>query len=84
MWQDIAITILSICFVIALIPQISNGFKTKKSTVSKLTALITFVGAYIMAFVFFTLELYSSTIVQSIAGTFWFIIFIQSIIYRNN
>ncbi|MCK9595632.1 hypothetical protein M0R19_00380 [Candidatus Pacearchaeota archaeon] len=83
MWQDIAITIISIIFGIALAPQVMRGFKTKKATVIFSTALVTFLGAYVVASIYFTLKLYSAMIIQVLLGTLWFALFIQSIIYKK-
>lgn len=84
MWQDIVISIISITASIALIPQVINGFKTKRKIISIFTSLITFIGLYILSFVYLTLKLNFSTIITMITGTLWLILFIQSIIYKNN
>jgi len=83
MWQDIVISIISVTAGIALIPQVTTGFKTKRKTISVFTALITFIGLYILSFVYFTLNLNFSTIITLITGTLWLILFIQSVIYNK-
>ena len=84
MWQDIAITIISILFGIALAPQVIRGFKTKKTAMVVSTALVTFIGAFLIAAIYLTLKLYSAMVIQVILGTLWFILFIQSIMYSKN
>jgi hypothetical protein len=83
MWQDIVITIASIGFSVALIPQVISGFKTKRKTINFSTALITFIGIYAMAVSFLTLGLYFSATMNFISGTLWFLLFIQSIVYKK-
>jgi hypothetical protein len=83
MWQDIVIAVASIFLSYAIIPQILYGFKKKKKTVTCQTALITVIGVYAIAFSFFTLQLYFSAIMNSITGTLWLILFIQSVIYKD-
>jgi len=83
MWQDIIITIVGIILDLAMLPQIMRGFKLKKKMIASSTALITMAGVFIVGFVFFTLKLYFSTLIQFIGGTFWMILFIQSVRYKN-
>jgi len=84
MWQDIALSIILVLLNIALVPQIIKGFKTKKKNIAFSTGLITVTGIYFAAFIYFTLNLYFSVVIELIGGTLWFILFIQSIIYRKN
>lgn len=84
MWQDLAIALISVIFDIALIPQIIYGYKTKKKTISNSTAFITFIGLYLTTLIYFTLHLYFSTVLNFICATFWLILFVQSITYKNN
>jgi len=83
MWQDIAITTIMILFAYALVPQIARGFKLKKRLVSIQTSLITFLGMYVLSYIYLTLKLNFSTIVSLITGTLWLILFIQGIIYKK-
>lgn len=82
-WQDIVISIVNIVFIIALIPQIYNGFKLKKGSVIIATSLPTFIGLYVVAIVFYTLELYYSSFVTVIGGILWTILFIQRLKYKT-
>jgi len=82
MWQDYIITLSVIAFSYALIPQIYQGFKKKKGFITIQTSLITSLGMYALTYVYFTLNLYFSTIMVFITGTLWLILFIQKIIYK--
>jgi len=82
MWQDIIITIMMIAFSYALLPQVYYGFKQKKSTINIQTSLITFLGMYVLAFIYSTLNLTFSTIIALITGSLWMLLFIQRIIYK--
>jgi uncharacterized protein with PQ loop repeat len=83
MWQDLAITIVGIILNLAMLPQITRGFKLKRKMMASSTALITTIGVFIVGYVFFTLNLYFSALLQLVGGTFWAILFIQSRIYKN-
>jgi len=82
MWQDYIITLSVLAFSYALIPQIYQGFKKKKGFITIQTSLITSLGMYALTYVYFTLNLYFSTIMVFITGTLWLILFIQKIIYK--
>ncbi|VVB82600.1 Uncharacterised protein [uncultured archaeon] len=84
MWQDYAITTLFIILNAALVPQIVHGFKIKKRMISPLTGIMTAIPMYLLAIIFFTLGLTFSMIMEIIGGSLWFILLIQSIIYKNN
>ena len=80
-WQDIIISISQILFSIALLPQIYLGFKNRKCSITLMTSVPTFIGLYAISFCFYTLSLYFSAIISLVAGTLWFILFLQRIIY---
>ena len=81
-WQDITITAVNIIFAYALIPQVYQGFKEKKGFINLQTGLLTALGMYTLAFVFFTLNLIFSTIMVIFVGTLWLSLLIQKIIYK--
>jgi len=74
-WQDIVITIVMISFSYALLPQIYQGFKKKKGFINLQTSGITGLGMFTLAFVYFTLELYFSTIMVFVGAILWTILF---------
>jgi len=84
MWQDILLTGLNIMFSFALVPQIIHNFKTKKKNIAISTGLVSSLGMYAVSFIYFTLNLYATTIVGIVSGTLWLTLLIQSIVYRNN
>ena len=81
-WQDIVISISTLLFSYALIPQIIHGFRNKKKTITTQTSVITFVGLYTISVCFFTLKLYLSAIMDFVSGSLWLIIFLQGILYK--
>jgi len=83
MWQDFTLMIVAICLNIAMLPQIIKGFKAKKKMMASSTTLITVIGIFIVGFVYLSLNLYFSAVLQLIGGILWLILFIQSIIYKN-
>lgn len=82
LWQDFVITATSIVFSAALIPQIYRGFKDKKGHIAYATSIPTFAGLYLMCYVYFTLDLFLSTVVCFITGTMWLTLFVQKLIYK--
>ncbi len=80
-WQDTIISICIVLFSYALIPQVYQGFKEKKGFVNTQTSFITFIGMYVLSFVYFTLGLYFSFIMGVITGTLWFLLFVQKMVY---
>jgi len=82
MWQDLVITISTLLLGYALIPQVVDGFKKRKGTVTIQTSLITALGLYTIAICLFTLGLYFSFIMNLFTGTLWAVLLIQKIIYK--
>jgi hypothetical protein len=83
MWQDIALSIVSVLFNIALVPQILYGRKIKRKTIATSTAALTSIGAIFIAYIYFTLGLYLSVAIQFIGTILWIILLIQSIKYKK-
>lgn len=77
LWQDYLLTIINITFSLALFPQVISGFKEKKGFINYATSIPTFIGLYIICFVYLTLNLYLSAGICLITGTLWFLLFIQ-------
>ncbi|MDP3880879.1 MAG: hypothetical protein Q8Q32_01710 [bacterium] len=82
-WQDIAITIASVVFTVALVPQLVYGFREKRASMQRITSIPTFIGLYVVAFSYFTLELYFSCAITSMAATIWLLFYIQTILYAK-
>ena len=81
-WQDLVISIASMIFIYALIPQIYISHKNKKKNINFQTAFLTTIGLFTTAIAFLTLKLYFSSITSFISGTCWYVLTIQSIVYR--
>jgi len=82
-WQDIIVAIASILFGYSLLYQVYKGYKEKKGFLSIQTSLLTSIGLYALAFVYFTLGLFISTSITTFNGTMWLLLFIQRIIYKR-
>ena len=83
LWQDIVLTISNFLFTYSLIPQVLHGFKTKKTTILSITALLTVIGLYSGAIATFTLDLYFAAIIMAVNGTLWLFLLIQAISYKK-
>jgi len=81
-WQDYIITIATILFGYALLPQVYHNFKIKKTTITVQTSTITFLGLYTLSIMFLTLNLYFSAAANLITGTLWAVLLMQKLIYR--
>jgi len=78
LWQDIVIAIVSLLFGFILIPQLKDVL-SGKTVLNGITALFTTLGLFIMAFTFFTLNLYISVVAETFSGVIWLLLFILSI-----
>ncbi|HJX50017.1 MAG TPA: hypothetical protein VJ438_01000 [Candidatus Nanoarchaeia archaeon] len=82
MWQDYLITVVSLIFAYALIPQVIQGFKHKKGYINFQTALFNTIGMYLVVIAYSTLNLWLSTIIGTFNATMWLLLLIQKIIYK--
>lgn len=80
-WQDILISVASIIFSVALIPQVYHGFKKKIGPIKLQTSVPTFIGLYAISITYFTLSLNFSAVICLLTGTIWLILSIQKLIY---
>jgi len=83
LWQVIVIMVANIIFFTSLVPQAYYGFKEKKGFITLATSGPISIGLYAMSISFYTLNLYFSSIVSSMTGTLWLVLFIQRILYRK-
>ncbi len=81
-WQDIVIAFANILFGYSLAFQVWKGFKDKRGYLTLQTSFLTTIGLYALAFSFLTLNLIVSTIVATLNGTLWLILFIQGLLYK--
>ncbi|MBX4195999.1 hypothetical protein KW805_00215 [Candidatus Pacearchaeota archaeon] len=80
-WQDMVIFACTVLFGYALIPQIYDGFRKKKGSVTLQTSLITALGMYVLAVCYLTLSFYLSFAIDIVLGSLWFILFLQRLYY---
>lgn len=81
-WQDLVISVANVIFAISLIHQVYFGFKEKKGHLTLITSSFTVLGLLAITISFFSLKLYYSSIMSGITCFLWFILLIQTIIYR--
>ena len=80
-WQDVGLTIIGIVLSAAMVPQVYYGFKEKKGEIAYATSVPTFLGLYVVVFIYVTLHLYFSAIVMFITANLWLMLLIQRRIY---
>lgn len=76
-WQDFVITTIVYMFVIVTIPLLLDVIKNRMS-INLLTSSATSIGNYILAYVFFTLDLWLSVISALLIASIWLALFIFS------
>jgi len=81
-WQDLVITGVNIIFIIALIPQVIEGFHKKIGAIRLETSIPTSICLYVLAFAYFTLALLYSALMAIVLAVLWTIIVIQRIKYK--
>ena len=80
-WQDWIIGLINIGLAYNMVLPMINGFKEKRGNIDFQTGLITFPLLFILAFMFFTLELYFSTVIAILTGILWLALFLQTAMY---
>ena len=80
-WQDIVTAGANILFGYSLAYQVFRGFKEKKGFLSLQTSLLTTIGLYALAIVYFSLNLYISTLIAAFNATMWLLLLVQRIIF---
>jgi hypothetical protein len=82
MWQDLVLTIINFGFMITAIPAIIRNYQVKEAKSQSLSMyLATAVLLTVMAYVFFTLDLFYSCISTAGTGLMWFVLTFQKIKY---
>lgn len=82
-WQDIVIALANVLFSVSITYQAYRGYVEKKGFIALPTSSTTALGLYVLAFAFFTLDLYLSTIVATFSATVWLVLAIQRMIYKK-
>ena len=84
MWQDTALTIINFCFIITIIPAIIRNYRIKDTKSQSLfTYLPTALLLTVMCFIFYTLDLFLSSISTGGTAITWYILTYQKIIYSK-
>jgi hypothetical protein len=81
MWQDYVIFACMLAFSYALVPQVIQGFRQKKSFVNMQTSAITSAGMCVMTVTYLTMELFVSTIIGIVTASLWLALLFQGIRY---
>ncbi len=83
MIQDTISSIITLCFCYSVIIQIVYSIKHKSVDLSLYSLIINFVGLYILAVTFLTLNLIFLSITNIFVGTAWLILLILKLKYRS-
>jgi hypothetical protein len=81
-WQDTALSIVNFGFIITLIPAIIQNYKDKDvKGQSFITYISTAILLSFMSYLFFTLELWLSSLATAGTAITWYILLYQKIVY---
>ena len=80
-WQDIVITIASIVFVYAMVPQIIYGYKKRLGVITYQFSILNTVAMIALTITYYSLGLTLSTIISFVLTVLYLILLIQRIIY---
>ncbi len=80
-WQDVIVSLASIIFAYAMIPQIIYGFKTKKGLISIQFALLNIIAMIGLIVVYANFNLTYSTVLNVIITILWAVLLIQRLAY---
>jgi len=79
--RDLILTVCTVAFGYALIPQVIYGFRAKLETVTAQTSVITGLGLYAIAGVYFSLSLWFAAFACTVTGTLWMVLLLQRVMY---
>jgi hypothetical protein len=82
-WQDIVIAIANVVFSVSLVIQVYYGFKEKNGPIKFQASIPTAIGLFAVAFAFWTLGLYFSTVISALNAVLWLLLFIQRMVYNK-
>lgn len=83
MWQDIVVTIVSLTFVYAMIPQIIYGFKKKEGVITYQFSVLNIFAMVALIIAYYSLGLVFATAISVVILLGWTTLFIQKIIYKK-
>lgn len=79
--RDLILTVCTLSFAYALLPQVAYGFRKKTGTVTVQTAGITALGLYGIAGVYLSLALWFAGATCAFTGTLWAVLLAQRLRY---
>lgn len=82
-WQDAVVSIASIVFIYAMIPQIIYGFKKKRGLITYQFSILNILAMIALSIAYFSLDMLFSTIASVIITSLWTTLLIQRIIYPD-
>lgn len=82
-WPDITLTLANLTFTYALIPQVYQGFKTKKGAIVLQTGILTSLGLFASCIAFFSLNLIFSGTICNINAMLWTTLAFQKLIFKE-
>jgi hypothetical protein len=82
-WQDIVVAIANILFGYSLIFQVAKGFQEKKGFIAFQTSFFTMIGLYAVTVVYFSFNLFISSVVSFFNGSMWLLLLVQRLTYKN-
>jgi uncharacterized membrane protein YidH (DUF202 family) len=81
-WQDTALSIINFGFILTLMPAIIQNYKNKDVTGQSIATYVsTAILLSIMAYLFFTLDLWLSSLATAGTAITWYILLYQKISY---
>jgi len=82
-WPDIVLTLANLIFTYALIPQVYEGFKTKRGAIVLQTCILSSLGLFTSCIAFFSLGLNFSGIICNINAILWTTLTFQRLIFKE-
>ncbi len=79
--SDLILTICSIAFGYALVPQIIYGFRNKLGTVTIQTSTVTSAGLYTIAGVYLYQQFWFASVACAATATLWLVLLMQRLVY---
>lgn len=82
--RDIILTVCSVAFGYALVPQVIHGFREKAGTVTIQTSAITGSALFAVPGVYFSLELWFAAAACAVTGALWMVLLGQRLAYGGS
>ena len=82
-WQDIVITVASVVFVYAMVPQIIYGYAKKQGVITYQFSILNIIAMIALTINYYSLNLLFSAAVSLVLTVLWTVLLIQRIIYPS-